>query len=81
MRSFRTCAPGEITLDPLARFSRIASDDEPQRADGKITVRMRATHGPYESGAEPGNGVVVEGMLTGPAANTIGTEQSGHSAI
>ena len=65
----------ELGLDPRARFTRVAADEDPRpRRRGRCGV-VRAPR-PYERRAEDAHRGRIERIAAGLAANTIGTEQA-----
>ena len=64
-------AAPKLAFDPVARFTRVAPDDEAQRA----STRSFRTHGANQRRPQPRDRLMIEGIVPGLAADAISAEQ------
>ena len=68
----------ELAGDPIARFARIAANDEAQGCVQGGARRTEAHHAADDRTSQSRDGLMVEWILAGLAAHAIGSKQSGH---
>ena len=71
-RAGRAGAAGELALDPVAGFARVAADEEPQRP------RRPALHRADQRRAEARDRLVVERIVARATADAVSAEQLRH---
>ena len=77
-RPGRVHTAGQLALDPFARFARVTADEKSQPRRRRVGTAMRT----YSAAPSLATVSWIKGIVAGPAANAVSSEQSmGHRSI